>query len=60
MELLEGMLQKDKDEFKRISNRLLSNCLFVKEIRQVVQNIILFLSTEKSFGTLLEDAGLSA
>lgn len=30
MELLEGMLQKDKDEFKRISNRLLSNCFICK------------------------------
>ena len=30
MELLEGMLQKDKDEFKRISNRLLSNCFVCK------------------------------
>ncbi|MCI6302350.1 MAG: DUF4194 domain-containing protein [Blautia sp.] len=30
MELLDGMLQKDKDEFKRISNRLLSNCFICK------------------------------
>ena len=30
MELLDGMLQKDKDEFKRICNRLLSNCFLCK------------------------------
>lgn len=30
MELLEGMLQKDKDEFKRICNRLLANCFLCK------------------------------
>lgn len=30
MELLEGMLQKDKDEFARICNRLLSNCFVCK------------------------------
>ena len=30
MELLEGMLQKEKDEFKRICNRLLSCCFLCK------------------------------
>ncbi len=30
MELLDGMLQKDKDEFKRIGNRLLSTCFICK------------------------------
>lgn len=30
MELLDGMLQKDKDEFKRICNRLLSYCFICK------------------------------
>ena len=30
MELLEGMLQKEKDEFKRICNRLLSHCFLCK------------------------------
>ncbi len=30
MELLENMLQKDKDEFKRICNRLLSHCFLCK------------------------------
>lgn len=30
MELLEGMLQKDKEEFKRICNKLLSNCFLCK------------------------------
>lgn len=30
MEFLEGMLQRDKDEFTRICNRLLSNCFLCK------------------------------
>lgn len=30
MELLEGMLQRDKDEFKRICNKLLSSCFLCK------------------------------
>ena len=30
MDFLEGMLQKDKDEFARICNRLLSNCFVCK------------------------------
>lgn len=31
MDLLNGMLQKDKDEFSRISNRLLSTCFLCKK-----------------------------
>lgn len=30
MEFLEGMLQRDKDEFTRICNRLLSCCFLCK------------------------------
>lgn len=30
MDFLEGMLQKDKDEYSRICNRLLSNCFLCK------------------------------
>jgi hypothetical protein len=30
MELFDGMLQKDKDEFARVSNRLLSHCFLCK------------------------------
>ena len=30
MELLEGMLQKEKDEFKRICNRLIGTCFLCK------------------------------
>ena len=30
MELLEGMLQREKDEFKRICNRLLSVCFLCR------------------------------
>ncbi len=31
MKFLEGMLQRDKDEFTRICNRMLSNCLLCKK-----------------------------
>ncbi len=34
MELFEGMLQKDKDEFKRVCNRLMSRCFIVKKNQQ--------------------------
>lgn len=30
MELLDGMIQKEKDEFRRISNRLISTCFLCK------------------------------
>jgi hypothetical protein len=30
MDMLEGMLQRDKDDFSRICNRLLSNCFLCK------------------------------
>lgn len=30
MEFLEGMLQKDRDEFARVCNRLISNCFVCK------------------------------
>ena len=30
MDFLEGMLQRDKDEFTRICNRLLSNCFICR------------------------------
>ena len=31
MEFLNGMMQKDKDEFSRICNRLLSNCFLCRK-----------------------------
>ena len=31
MDLFEGMLQKDKDEFRRVCNRLMSTCFLVKK-----------------------------
>ncbi len=34
MELFEGMLQKDKDEFRRVCGRLMSSCFLVKKNEQ--------------------------
>lgn len=31
MELFEGMFQKDRDEFRRVCNKLMSNCFIVKQ-----------------------------
>ena len=31
MELFEGMLQKDKDEFRRVCNKLMSICFICKQ-----------------------------
>lgn len=31
MELFEGMLQKDRDEFRRVCNRLMSSCFLIRQ-----------------------------
>ncbi len=41
MEYLEGMLQKEKDNFSRVCNRLLGTCFCAKETRIPKQIIIL-------------------
>lgn len=57
MELLEGMLQKDKDEFKRISNRLLSNCFICKANQTSRSEYYFVLKYREKFRDFLEVLG---
>ena len=53
MEFLTGMLQKDKDEFKRISNRLLSNCFICKGNQASRSDYYFVLKYRDKFSELL-------
>lgn len=57
MELLEGMLQKDKEEFKRISNRLLSNCFICKGNQASRSEYYFVLKYREKFRDFLEVLG---
>lgn len=57
MELLEGMLQKDKDEFKRICNRLLSNCFICKGNQTSRSDYYFVLKYRDRFRTYLDVLG---
>ena len=57
MELLEGMLQKDKDEFKRICNRLLSNCFICKGNQTSRSDYYFVLKYREKFRDFLEVLG---
>lgn len=57
MELLEGMLQKDKDEFKSISNRLLSNCFVCKGNQASRSEYYFVLKYREKFRDFLEVLG---
>ena len=57
MELLEGMLQEDKDEFKRISNRLLSNCFVCKGNQASRSEYYFVLKYREKFRDFLEVLG---
>lgn len=48
MNFLEGMLQKDKDEFSRICNRLLSNC-FICRRNETTKSDFWFIIKYKDF-----------
>mgnify|MGYP001035499861 CR=1 FL=1 len=53
MDLLNGMLQKDQDEFRRICNKLMY-VLYADRIRQQEVTSILYKSTKKSLKNYLE------
>lgn len=53
MEFLTGMLQKEKDEFKRISNRLLSNCFICKGNQASRSDYYFVLKYRDKFSELL-------
>ena len=57
MELLEGMLQKDKDEFKRICNRLLSNCFICKANQASRSDYYFVMKYRDRFRTYLDVLG---
>ena len=57
MELLEGMLQKDKDEFKRISNRLLSSCFICKSNQGSRSDYYFILKYRDKFRDFLDVLG---
>lgn len=57
MELLEGMLQKDKDEFKRIGNRILSTCFICKGNQASRSDYYFILKYKEKFSEFLEVLG---
>lgn len=57
MELLEGMLQKDKDEFRRISNRLLSTCFLCKGNQATRSEYYFVLKYREKFRDFLDVLG---
>ena len=57
MELLDRMLQKDKDEFKRISNRLLSSCFICKGNQASRSDYYFVLKYREKFRDFLDVLG---
>ena len=57
MELLKGMLQKDKDEFQRICNRLLSHCFICKGNVTTKSDYYFILNHRQEFKQYLEVLG---
>lgn len=57
MEFLKGMLQKDKDEFTRICNRLLSNCFICKRNEATRRDYYFIKKYSKEFSEYLSILG---
>lgn len=57
MELLEGMLQKEKDEFRRICNRLLSTCFLCRGNVTNKSDYYFVLKYRDKFGNYLDILG---
>lgn len=57
MELLEGMLQRDKDEFKRICNRLLSVCFLCRSNSTSKGDYYFVMKHKEKFTQYLEVLG---
>jgi len=57
LELLEGMLQKDKDEFRRICNRLLGSCFLCKQNMSGKQDYYFVLKYREQFRNYLDVLG---
>lgn len=57
MNLLEGMLQKDQDEFRRISNKLINVCFVCKQNQAARSDYYFILKYREKFEELLEILG---
>lgn len=57
MNLLEGMLQKDQDEFRRISNKLINVCFICKQNQATRSDYYFILKYREKFEELLEILG---
>ena len=57
MELFEGMLQRDKDEFRRICNRLMSTCFLVKRNEATKADYYFVLRKKEVFERYLDVLG---
>ncbi len=57
MNLLEGMLQKDQDEFRRISNKLINVCFVCKQNQATRSDYYFILKYREKFEELLEILG---
>ena len=58
MELLEGMLQRDKGEFSRICNRLLSSCFLCKRNETNKADYYFVLKYREKFSEYLSEYGV--
>ena len=55
MDLLNGMLQKDQDEFRRICNKLINVCFICRQNQATRSDFYFYTkSTKKKFEELLE------
>lgn len=57
MNLLEGMLQKDQDEFRRICNKLINVCFLSKQNQTARSDYYFVLKYREKFENLLETLG---
>lgn len=57
MNLLEGMLQKDQDEFRRISNKLINVCFVCKQNQSTKSDYYFILKYREKFENLLGTLG---
>lgn len=57
MNLLEGMLQKDQDEFRRISNKLINVCFVCKQNQSAKSDYYFILKYREKFENLLGTLG---
>ncbi len=57
MELLEGMLQRDKDEFKRVCNKLLSTCFICRKSETNKADYYFVIKYKEKFSEYLDILG---